>query len=463
MVWRLWGGKARSIAQRLFLTAIVWSLALLVVAGIILSGLYRGATERAFDQRLDVYLRAIVADVATPGEDPRLEPGQLGEPQFELTLSGWYWEVTRLDAEKPDVRASRSLFASHLPRLSTLGIQAGLGGSRSGYATGPEGRRIRIVEREIDIGDSGIYLIQVAATTEEVEAQIWWFDLALAITFAVLAIALAGAAAMQVRFGLRPLRALQQEVSAIRQGERDRIEGSFPEDLAPLAGELNLLISSNREILERARTQVGNLAHALKTPLSVLLNDARTEETPLAEKVEEQARIMSDQVTWYLDRARAAARTTVIGAVTEVEPVFGALLRTFQKIYDDRELAFTAEVEPGLKFRGERQDFEEMIGNLLDNAGKWASGRVEIRALRGADAGAGRPEFAITIDDDGPGLPPETRAQALARGRRLDETKPGSGLGLSIVSDLVAVHGGAVTLEDSPLGGLRVRVRLPVV
>ena len=463
MVWRLWGGKARSIAQRLFLTAIVWSLALLVVAGIILSGLYRGATERAFDQRLDVYLRAIVADVATPGEDPRLEPGQLGEPQFELTLSGWYWEVTRLDAEKPDVRASRSLFASHLPRLSTLGIQAGLGGSRSGYATGPEGRRIRIVEREIDIGDSGIYLIQVAATTEEVEAQIWWFDLALAITFAVLAIALAGAAAMQVRFGLRPLRALQQEVSAIRQGERDRIEGSFPEDLAPLAGELNLLISSNREILERARTQVGNLAHALKTPLSVLLNDARTEETPLAEKVEEQARIMSDQVTWYLDRARAAARTTVIGAVTEVEPVFGALLRTFQKIDDDRELAFTAEVEPGLKFRGERQDFEEMIGNLLDNAGKWASGRVEIRALRGADAGAGRPEFAITIDDDGPGLPPETRAQALARGRRLDETKPGSGLGLSIVSDLVAVHGGAVTLEDSPLGGLRVRVRLPVV
>jgi len=130
MAWRLWGGKARSIAQRLFLSAIVWSVALLLVAGIILSGLYRRTTEQAFDQRLDVYLRAIVADVATVGEDPRLEPGQLGEPQFELTLSGWYWEVTRLDADKPDVRASRSLFASHLPRLSSLGIQAGLGGSQ---------------------------------------------------------------------------------------------------------------------------------------------------------------------------------------------------------------------------------------------------------------------------------------------------------------------------------------------
>ncbi len=457
------GGGTRSIARRLFVSAILWSVALLLVAGVIISDIYRRTTEQAFDQRLGVYLRAIVADVATPGDDQRLEPGQLGEPQFELTLSGWYWEVTRLDVEKPEFRASRSLFAMQLPRLSSLGVQAGLGGSRSGYAIGPEGRRIRIVEREIDIGDSGIYLVQVAATTEEVEAQIWRFYIALAVTFGVLAVALAGAAAMQVRFGLRPLRALQEEVSAIRQGERDKIEGRFSEDLAPLAGELNLLIDSNREILERARTQVGNLAHGLKTPLSVLLNDARTEATPLAEKVEEQARIMSDQVTWYLDRARAAARTNVIGAVTEVEPAVAALVRTFQKIYAGRGLAFTAQVEAGLKFRGERQDFEEMIGNLLDNAGKWASSRVEISAFPLAEAEAGRPTFETVIEDDGPGLPHDERARALARGLRLDETKPGSGLGLSIVSDLVALHGGEVKLEDSPLGGLRVRLRLPMM
>jgi signal transduction histidine kinase len=463
MVRGLRGGKARSIARRLFVSAIVWSVALLLVAGVIISDMYRRTTEQAFDQRLDVYLRAIVADVATPGDDQRLEPGQLGEPQFELTLSGWYWEVTRLDADKPAFRASRSLFASQLPRLSQLGVQAGLGGSRSGYAMGPEGRRIRIVEREIDIGDSGIYLVQVAATTEEVEAQIWRFYASLALTFGFLAVALAGAAAMQVRFGLRPLRALQEEVSFIRQGERDRIEGRFSDDLAPLAGELNLLISSNREILERARTQVGNLAHALKTPLSVLLNDARTGDSPLAEKVEEQARIMSDQVTWYLDRARAAARSNVIGAVTEVEPVIGALIRTFEKIYAGRGLVFSAEVEAGLKFRGERQDFEEMIGNLLDNAGKWAASQVTIRAFRLADSGDGRSGSQIVIDDDGPGLPPQMRAQALTRGRRLDETKPGSGLGLSIVNDLVAVHGGEVRLEDGPLGGLRVRLGLPGV
>ena len=464
MSWPFRRGKAPSIAARLFLSAITWSVLLLLVAGVLISNIYRRATEQAFDQRLGVYLRALVADVATPGDDPRLEPGQLGEPQFELTLSGWYWQITRLDTDKPQIRASRSLFAAELPRLADLGVAPGLGGSRRGYATGPEGRLVRIVEREIDVGDSGIYLVQVAATTDEVEYQIWQFELALTLTFAILAIALAGAAAMQVRFGLRPLRALRDEVSAIRQGQSEKIEGRFPEDLAPLAGELNLLISSNREILERARTQVGNLAHALKTPLSVLMNEASTEQTPLAAKVSEQAAVMRDQVTWYLDRARAAARAVVIGASEEVEPVVAALVRTFEKIYDERGIEFSAEVAPGLRFRGERQDLEEMIGNLVDNAGKWARTQVDIRAARTPpEQEDARPTFDIVIDDDGPGLPEDSRADALARGRRLDESKPGSGLGLSIVTDLVAVHGGTVSLEDSPLGGLRVRLRLPGV
>ena len=455
---------APSIAQRLFLSAIAWSFVLLLVAGIIISSIYRRTTEQAFDQRLGVYLRALVADVATPGDDPRAEPGQLGEPQFELTLSGWYWQITRVDSDKPQIRGSRSLFAAQLPRLADLGVSPGLGGSRRGYAIGPGGRPIRIVERQIDVGDSGIYLVQVAAVTEEVETQIWQFELALTLTFAILAVALAGAAALQVRFGLRPLRNLRDEVSAIRRGESERIEGHFPEDLAPLASELNLLIASNREILERARTQVGNLAHALKTPLSVLLNEARNETSPLAEKLAEQAAVMRDQVTWYLDRARAAARAAVIGTASEVEPVVAALVRTFDKIYAARGIAFSAEIAPGLKFRGERQDLEEMIGNLVDNAGKWAGSLVEIRAERNSEMDTGlRPTFDIVIDDDGPGLPESSRVDALARGRRLDESKPGSGLGLSIVADLVAVHGGALMLEDSPYGGLRVRLRLPAV
>ena len=217
--------QASSIATRLFVSATFWSILLLLVAGVILAALYRRNAEQAFDQRLGVYLKAIVADVATAGDDSNVEPGQLGEPQFELSLSGWYWQITRLDSQTPVIKASRSLFASALPRLSDLGVQGGVGGARRGTTTGPDGRPIRIVERTIDLGDSGVYLVQVAATTEEVEDQIWQFELALVATFAFFAVALAGATALQVRYGLRPLRELRQEVAqhpARRQRARRR-------------------------------------------------------------------------------------------------------------------------------------------------------------------------------------------------------------------------------------------------
>ncbi len=448
-----------SIAARLLLSAIACSVLVLVIAGVLLSNLHRRASEQAFDQRLDAYLRSIVADIASPGDDTRTEPGQLGEPQFELPLSGWYWQITRLDTLKPEIKTSRSLFAVTLPSLADLGVPAGIGGSRRGLANGPDNQPIRIVEREIEVADSASYLVQVAAATDDVEYDISRFRAALAATFSVLALALAGATVLQVRFGLRPLRRLREEVGAIRRGESEKIAGAFPLDIAPLAGELNLLIDSNREILERARTQVGNLAHALKTPLSVIANETRADASPLAAKVSEQSEIMRVQMTWYLDRARAAGRSGVIGAVTEVEPVAAGLTRAFAKIYDARAVEFTLEAPPGLRFRGERQDLEEMIGNLADNAGKWAKSAVEIHAA--AAPGPAQSTLEVTIDDDGPGLPAGQRAEALTRGRRLDETKPGSGLGLSIVADLAALYGGALTLEVSPLGGLRARLRLP--
>ncbi len=451
----------RSLSKRLFASAAVWSVSILLIAGLILSSLYRRSAEQAFDERLGVYLRAIVADVATPGEDTRTEPGQLGDPQFELSLSGWYWQITPLSQQNAKIKASRSLFAARLPRLETLGVAAQIGEYRRGYATGPDGRVIRIVERVIETDEEGRFLIQVAASTDQLEADIHRFEYSLAATFLLLALALMLSTVAQVRFGLAPLRRLRGEVSAIRRGESDGIEGAFPLDLAPLAGELNLLISSNREIVERARTQVGNLAHALKTPLSVIANEANADASPLAAKMREQADVMRDQVTYYLDRARVAARSNVIGTTTDVAPAIESLIRTFQKIHRDGVPAFEAAITWTPRFRGEAQDFQEMVGNLLDNAGKWAASRV-VLTLSLEEGGAGRPDFLIlTVDDDGPGLPADLRAQAVKRGRRLDETKPGSGLGLSIVADLAAVHAGEFALEDSPLGGLRARLRLP--
>ena len=456
--------RAGSIAARLFYSAVLWSSAILFVAGLVFSTLYRHGAFDAFDARLGVYLRALVADVATPGDDSRLGPGQLGEPQFELTLSGWYWQITRLDSEKPEIRSSRSLFAARLPRLPDQAASLGPGGSRRGFVIGPDDARLRMVERVIDVGDQGRFLIQVAAAIDEVERDITRFKLELAITFVLLALALIGSTIPQLRYGLRPLRLLQDGVAAIRRGEAEKLDGDYSTDLAPLAGELNLLVAANREVIDRARTQVGNLAHALKTPLSVNLNEAAAEETPLAGKVREQAAVMRDQVTYYLDRARAAARAQAIGSVADVQPVLTGLGRMFDKIYRDRNVSFIVEAAGDLRFMGEKQDLEEMIGNLADNAGKWARREVRLSAaLESRDGPGSRPVLTLVVDDDGPGLPEASRAEVMRRGQRLDETKPGSGLGLSIVTDLAALYGGSLSLEDNAAGGLRAVLRLPAI
>lgn len=459
-----WLGN-RSIATRLFLFNAFWSMAILAVAGFLLTAINFQAAEQDFDERLGVYLRALIADVAA-SDDARGSASQLGEPMFELPLSGWYWQITRLDGDKPDVRTSKSLFAERLPALPETGGGLTAGGVHKGYATGPDDRRLRIVERYIEAGDDGRYLVQVAASPEEMTADIQGFNLWLSLTFLLLGLALVGSTAIQLRFGLRPLRRIQAGVTAIRRGEGERIDGRFPPDLAPLASELNLLIASNREIVERARTQVGNLAHALKTPLSVLVNEADARDAgadgDLADMVRDQTRVMRDQVSYYLDRARAAARVSMIGTATDVKGSVDALVRTFDKIYMDRGLSFSAEIPDGLRFRGERQDFEDLVGNLIDNAGKWAGTTVRVRAgLADADGGGAASDITLTVDDDGPGLPADARDFATRRGRRLDETKPGSGLGLSIVTDLASAYGGVFSLHDSPLGGLRAVLRLP--
>ena len=253
-------------------------------------------------------------------------------------------------------------------------------------------------------------------------------------------------------------------MAAIRRGEAEHIAGEFPQDVAPLATEVNQLIDANREIVERARTQVGNLAHALKTPLSVLMNEADSESPSLPEKVREQAEIMRRQVTFYLDRARAAARARTFGAATEVKPVVDGLVRTYEKLHGDRALTFDVDLQPGLKFRGEAQDLTDLIGNLLDNAGKWARERVSIHAARAArrqkrtPAAFSSPRSTTTVRPR-----QNARAAAIERGKRLDEFRPGSGLGLSIVVELASIYGGSLELDESPLGGLRAILRLPCV
>ena len=453
--------RANSLAVRLFLWAMVWTVVILIATGIALSTLYRHAVERAFDRRLDVYLRTLVADVASPEDSGDKFPQSIGEPLFELPLSGWYWQVTRLDSKTPEVHSSRSLWDASLPRFAAEKA-ASESEYRQGYARGPEDQDLRLVERNIDLGGDGRYLVAVAGDASEIDDETQSFNRAIIITFTALTLALLLTTALQVRFGLAPLARISESLAAIRSGRAERLEGEFPVEIAPLARETNALIDANRKIVERARTHVGNLAHALKTPLSVIVNEAATRGgDSFARKVLEQTDIMRDQVARQLERARLAARSTRL-ALVDVPPVVTALARSLEKLHRDREIAIDIDVPEHARFRGEQQDLEEMVGNLVDNGCKWARSRVAIEVL--ADPPAPNSEKArvrIIVDDDGPGLSPAEREQVALRGQRLDETKPGSGLGLSIVVELAGLYGGVLKLGTAPIGGVRAELALP--
>src|SRR3954468_11562043 len=396
--------RVNSLALRLFFSATAVTVVILLITGIVLSSLYRDGAERSFDRRLGVYLRTLVADVAAPEEGEKVAQS-LGEPLFELPLSGWYWQVTKLSTPKPEVRASRSLWDAGLPRLEDMGVQTAADGTRKRYVPGPEEQRLRLIERTVDLGDEGRYLVAVAGDALEIDEETQGFDRAITLTFGALAVILVITTMFQVRFGLAPLKRISAGLAAIRGGTAERLEGRFPDEIAPLARETNALIEANREIVERARTHVGNLAHALKTPLSVIVNEATARgDDPLAAKVAEQAAVMRDQVQHHLERARIAARATVIGTVTEVAPVVTALARSMEKIHRDRGIAIDIDAPRETRFLGERQDLEEMVGNLVDNACKWAQSRVAVEVLSArADTQAGN-TLRVVVDDDGPGL-----------------------------------------------------------
>ena len=332
---------------------------------------------------------------------------------------------------------------------------------------GPLQQWLRVAETNYVFGEgrkARRYSVAVGGPLGETEASLGSFRTRLTLSLALVGVGLLAVTLFQIRFGLLPLHKVEQGLAAIRSGEAVRLDAGLPQEIEPLQHELNALLKSNQEIVERARTHVGNLAHALKTPLAVMVNEARDDASPLARKVAEQAELMHTQVNLYLERARMAARIGVIGRVTEVGPVAESIIRALERIYRDRHLTFVVECPAGTRFQGERQDLEEMLGNLLDNAAKWARTKVLLTAVPAQSNGAPATLswLQISVDDDGPGLTPEQLAEPILRGRRLDETKPGSGLGHSIVADLAHTYGGQLELQRAQAGGLSARLTLPL-
>jgi signal transduction histidine kinase len=460
--------KANSLALRLFVTASAWVLMVLPIAGWIIYANYRERVHASFDDQIWLFLWAIVEVSEEEGAPGPVAPANFGDAKSVRAHSGWYWQIKPLDGKPGEILRSRSLAGSDLPLPSEHGVEPNDEEVRWADLPGPAQQLVRVVETIHQYGrgeKAQRYSVAVAGPVGEPEGAIAELGTRLIQALALAGVGLLAATLFQVHFGLIPLTSMERALAAIRSGTATRLDGNLPSEIRPLQQELNALLRSNQEIVERARTHVGNLAHALKTPLAVLINEAREDPSPLARKVIEQADVMTSQVNLYLDRARMAARIGVIGRVTEVGPVAESLVRALERLYRDKSLVYSLDCPTDVRFQGERQDLEEMLGNLLDNASKWARSRVSLAATavsQAADNGAAPGWFEVRVEDDGPGLSAEQLAGPIKRGRRLDETKPGSGLGHSIVADLAYCYNGKFELARSEGGGLCARLTLPL-
>lgn len=447
-----------SLRVRLLAGSLVWILGTLTVTGFVLTDLFRQHVASRFEAELHLHLDQLTANIETGAAGEPTLRAELSDPRLLKPYSGLYWQVDGVgDAERALLR-SRSLWDV------TLAVPADSvpdGGVHVHRIDGPDRRRVVMMERVVRPADSPerpLRLI-VAADESGMTDPVREFVGLLVVALGVLAAGLVVAVGLQVSVGLAPLRRLRAALATVREGRSRQLEGAFPNEVQPLVDELNALLEHDAEVVARARTQAGNLAHAVKTPLAVLGNAAAREHSALATLVAEQVDAAQRQVDYHLARARAAAATRVPAMRTPVRPVLDALRRVMERLHAERRLQIVIEPPAAAQddpaFRGEEQDLQEMLGNLLDNACKWAAHRVDVRLSEVSG------QLQVVVEDDGPGLGPDEREAMFARGVRADEQVPGSGLGLAIVRDLARLYGGDARLEESAGGGLRVVLTLP--
>ena len=454
----------QSLARRLLSFAAILSVVFLAGIVLVLSTVYRSQTMTILDDELDLTLLTLVTAVELDENgkitaDPERLPA---DERYQVPLSGRYWAIVSLDDSGPGfggrVLNSTSLWDGQLPWPTeakfALKEQPGVIFRRNGI--GSNGEPVRMAARSITLRD-GVPPVMLLAVLDRTDTDTGArrFTWVLITAMSLLGAGVLAAVWLGVRAALRPLNRVREDIEDVREGNRTKLADDYPTEVLPLSQELNKLLEHNRGVVERAQTHVGNLAHALKTPIAVMMNEAKGE-TPLDDVVRRQAGAMHDNVQHYLKRARAAARAQTLGARAEIAPVLNDLSRLLNKLFAEKGIEVVADCPPGIYFRGERQDLEEMVGNLMENACKWAETRVRV-SVEQLDDG-----LHLHVDDDGKGLSEEERSDALKRGVRLDEAAPGTGLGLSIVTELAEMHEGRLVLDSAPeFGGLRATLRLP--
>lgn len=461
--WSRWpvevGRPGRSLTLRLIWLASLWIAAALILTGYVLTSQFQESGLRRLSGVLNATLDAVIVASARATE-LRATPQIMDQQTLDI-FSGKYWTIAAPDGAgglRPVAR-SRSLWDADLnipPGLFER-LEASPGAVITYNDVGPNSEPLRVAATLKEIAsrqDRVVYLAAVDRSNIDIDtaqfARLTWTALAL------LGFGLIAAVFIQVRIGLRPLYDLGDEIADVRKGKAQRVMRGYPREIQPLAEEVNGLLEHNQEVVERQRTHVGNLAHALKTPLSVMLAEVNGKSGALPDLVRRQTEVMKGQVDHHLRRARAAARAKVGGELTAVPEVLDELAVMMERVFQDREVLIDWRAPDDLSFRGERQDLQEILGNLIENACKWAKRKVRVVA---GPAGVGR--MVVVIEDDGPGVAEDQRAEILRRGARADEAVPGTGLGLSIVDELTRAYEGRLTLATSDLGGLKAILELP--
>ncbi|MBD9371538.1 histidine kinase [Rhizobium sp. ARZ01] len=462
-------GGARSLTFRVLLLASLWSMLALVVIALVISTLYRRSAESSFQDLLRAQLYNVINSVSTDEQFQLTGSPQLGDLRFSQPQTGWYWIVEPIGENFPsEPMSSTSLGYGSIPIPDTETIPFDTRYERYYTTEDTFGNTVEVVETEVVLDQDGrTARFRVAGNRNVLEDDISAFSRNLYLALAGFGVGSLFLNAVAILIGLRPLDHVRKALEQIRAGQAERLGGIFPREIQPLVSEVNALIDSNRRIIERARMQVGNLAHSLKTPIAVLLNEARVLTVPHGELVRNQAEAMQSQVQSYLNRARIAAQRESVLARTEAASVLQRLARVMRRLNADIE--FTLSIEPeDLMIAMEQQDIEEVIGNLLENAARYANTTVAIRAMLAPEEPDNgdtqrRRWIVLEVEDDGPGLEPDQIQEALKRGKRLDESKPGTGLGLSIVREITAEYQGNLTLSRGELGGLLAKLVLPAV
>jgi signal transduction histidine kinase len=432
----------------MIVVAALWITALLLIGGFALDRVLTSSIERQFDNQLEYVLNSMIAasEIDPIGEVRFNRPP--ADQRFIEPYSGLYFQISGVGA---DTYASRSLWDRRLQVSDKhRDIEVHVYDSNE-FA----GEPLRIAERDVILPGSKVrWRFQVAQSRDMINDQIRQLRATLFWSFLALGIGLLILAALQTVYGLWPLRRVRREVALIRSGAKTRITEDFPTEIRPLTEEINQLLAHSEEQAEEARRHAGNLAHALKTPLTVITNAATAQSPDLADTVCREAIVMRRQVDHHLARARAIGRRASTQARAVVWESVEAVQRAVDRLYENVTVDIAGDHKA--QVRVERQDLDEMIGNLVENAAKYGGGRVFVTVERNGGS------VDIIVEDDGRGIPDEQREAIFQRGARLDTDKPGTGLGLAIVRDVAEIYGGTIRLEESEdLGGLLARLSLP--